>query len=267
MRKAVCHWMVISVSAASQPQGAAREPRRIPGPFLSTTLCSGSSSYSLGGELPTWIWSPGKKPELIDYRSLLIKSICNAAVVIQSPLGQFMMALQSPQLSRPAGMPPVAAALSISFCSTNDLRPSVWHGVLTPKKAILQLQMSLIGCALRRSLKLLQSIRERFPTNWTAQKKKNHGNHNALGRLRGFFTIKTFKIRFFLLLNQPPVNLESSFIGTEALNEVWPKNRWLLIAKSTVNVIIFYQKNVYLGSSKYFLQTSKVFLWHITIMW
>jgi len=75
-----------------------------------------------------------------------------------------MMALQSPQLSRPAGMPPVAAALSISFCSTNDLRPSVWHGVLTPKKAILQLQMSLIGCALRRSLKLLQSIRERFPT-------------------------------------------------------------------------------------------------------
>lgn len=109
---------------------------------------------------------------------------------------QFMMALQSPQLSRPAGMPPVAAALSISFCSTNDLRPSVWHGVLTPKKAILQLQMSLIGCALRRSLKLLQSIRERFPTNWTARKKKNHGNHNALGRLRGFFMIKTFKIRF-----------------------------------------------------------------------
>lgn len=99
---------------------------------------------------------------------------------------QFMMALQSPQLSRPAGMPPVAAALSISFCSTNDLRPSVWHGVLTPKKAILQLQMSLIGCALRRSLKLLQSIRERFPTNWTAQRKKNHGNHNASGCLRGF---------------------------------------------------------------------------------
>lgn len=152
-----------------------------------------------------------------------------------------MMALQSPQLSRPAGMPPVAAALSISFCSTNDLRPSVWHGVLTPKKAILQLQMSLIGCALRRSLKLLQSIRERFPTNWTAQKKKNHGNHNALGRLRGFFVIKTFKIRFLLLLlNQPPVNLERGFSGTEAFNEACPKNRWLLIAKSTGKCNFFY---------------------------
>lgn len=70
-------------------------------------------------------------------------------------------------------MPPVAAALSISFWSTNDLRPGVWHGVLTPKKAILQLQMSLIGWALGRSLKLLQSIRTRFPANWTAQKEKD----------------------------------------------------------------------------------------------
>lgn len=146
------------------------------------------------------------------------------------------MALQSLQLSRPAGMPPVAAALSISFCSTNDLRPSVWHGVLTPKKAILQLQMSLIGCALRRSLKLLQSIRERFPTNWTAQKKKNHGNHNALGRLRGFFLDKNLQNKiFFFLRNQPPVNLESGFIGTEIPNEVWPKSQGLLIASSAGN--------------------------------
>lgn len=53
--------------------------------FLRTTPRSGGSSYSLRGELPIWFWSSGKKPELIDYRSLLIKSICNAAVVIQSP--------------------------------------------------------------------------------------------------------------------------------------------------------------------------------------
>lgn len=150
------------------------------------------------------------------------------------------MALQSPQLGRPAGMPPGTAALSISFCTTNDLRPSVWHGVLTPKKAILQLQMSLIGCALRRSLKLLQSIRERFPTNWTAQKEKNQGNHNALGCLRGFFMIKNLQNKNLFLLKQPPVNLERGFVGTEALNEVWPKNQWLSIAQSTGKGIFYF---------------------------
>lgn len=77
--------VTLSSLTDSHPQQSVRCHRHIISSFFSTTPRSCNSSLSLWEGLAGWFWSSGKKPELIDYRSLLIKSICNAAVVIQSP--------------------------------------------------------------------------------------------------------------------------------------------------------------------------------------
>ena len=143
-------------------------------------------------------------------------------------------------------MPPVAAALSISFWSTNDLRPSVWHGVLTPKKAILQLQMSLIGWALGRSLKLLQSIRERFPANWTAQKEKDHEESRGAEPLERVIYIYIYVYIYFVIADlkiqsSSPVNLRKVVIAADA-HRVKISN-WV-VAVWSVNVHMFLIKDI-----------------------